>query len=45
MPDSYRDNPVIFPTAADLARCEYAAFEGPERARMFEETFTRIRAA
>ncbi len=45
MPASYRDNPVIFPPAAALAKCEYGAFESPERSRLFEEMFTRIRAA
>ena len=45
MPASYRDNRVIFPPAAALAACEYGAYEGPERARIFEEAFTRIRAA
>jgi spermidine/putrescine transport system substrate-binding protein len=42
MPPDYRDNPVIFPPNAALARCEYAAFEGLERARLYDETMTRI---
>lgn len=45
MPANYRDNPVIFPTEAELTKCEYGRFEGPERARVFDEVFTRIRAA
>lgn len=45
MPADYRDNPVVFPSAADMAKCEYGRFEGAERARIFEEAFTRIRAA
>jgi spermidine/putrescine transport system substrate-binding protein len=45
MPESYRDNPVIFPPADILARSEYGAFEGDERARLYEEIFTRISAA
>jgi spermidine/putrescine transport system substrate-binding protein len=45
MPQSYRDNPVIFPPPAAMARCEYAAFEGLERAQLYDETLTRIFAA
>jgi spermidine/putrescine transport system substrate-binding protein len=42
MPADYRDNPVIFPPPAVMARCEYADFEGLERAHLFDETVTRI---
>ncbi len=45
MPASYRDDPVIFPPAAAMARCEYADFEGVERSQLYDETVTRIRAA
>jgi spermidine/putrescine transport system substrate-binding protein len=45
MPASYRDNPVIFPPADRLARCEYAIYEGPGQAARFDEAVTRIRAA
>lgn len=45
MPDSYKNNPVIFPPADLLAKCEYGAFEGDERARLYEEIFTRVSAA
>jgi spermidine/putrescine transport system substrate-binding protein len=45
MPASYRDNPVIFPPAAVMARCEYADFEGLDRAHLYDETVTRIFAA
>jgi spermidine/putrescine transport system substrate-binding protein len=45
MPASYRDNPVIFPPADRLARCEYAIYEGPDQASRFDEAVTRIRAA
>jgi spermidine/putrescine transport system substrate-binding protein len=45
MPASYRDNPVIFPPAAVMARCEYADFEGIARAHLYDETLTRIFAA
>jgi spermidine/putrescine transport system substrate-binding protein len=45
MPADYRNNPVIFPPAAAMARCEYADFEGLDRAHLFDETVTRIFAA
>jgi spermidine/putrescine transport system substrate-binding protein len=45
MPEDYKNNPVIFPPAAQLAKCEYGAFEGAEKAQMYEEVMTRIRAA
>jgi spermidine/putrescine transport system substrate-binding protein len=45
MPPDYRDNPVIFPPPAVMGRCEYADFEGLERAHLFDETVTRIFAA
>ena len=45
MPPEYKDNPVIFPSAAQLAKCEYGAFEGAEKASLYEEVITRVRAA
>ncbi|MGE0742166.1 MAG: PotD/PotF family extracellular solute-binding protein [Hyphomonadaceae bacterium] len=45
MPDSYKDNPVIFPPADVMEKSEYGAFEGDERSRLYEEIFTRISAA
>ena len=45
MPADYRDNPVIFPPSAVMARCEYADFEGLDRAHLYDETVTRIFAA
>ena len=45
MPDDYKNNPVIFPPADVLAKCEYGAFEGPEKAQLYEEVITRVRAA
>lgn len=44
MPDDYKNNPVIFPSADILAKCEYAKFN-PELQPLYEEAFTRIRAA
>jgi spermidine/putrescine transport system substrate-binding protein len=45
MPDDYRRNPVIFPPAAVLAKCEYGDFEGIARARVVDEAMTEILAA
>jgi spermidine/putrescine transport system substrate-binding protein len=45
MPAEYRDNPVIFPPAAVLARSEYGRFEGLKRTRAVEEAITRVLAA
>ncbi len=42
MDSAYRDNPVIFPPAEVLARCQYGTFEGLARARLYDETLTRI---
>lgn len=44
MPDDYKNNPVIFPPADVLAKCEYANFEGAEKAQLFEEAMTRVKA-
>lgn len=44
MPDSYKNNPVIFPAADILAKCEYAKYQKDVQP-LFEEAFTRIRAA
>ncbi|MCA3255403.1 MAG: spermidine/putrescine ABC transporter substrate-binding protein [Alphaproteobacteria bacterium] len=45
MPADYRDNPVIFPPADVLAKCEWGRFQGPEAIRMYETAFTQVRAA
>jgi len=44
MPDDYKNNPVIFPPADVLAKCEYAKFN-PELQPLYEEAFTRVRAS
>ncbi len=44
MPDAYKNNPVIFPPADVLAKCEYAKFNS-ELQPKYEEAFTRVRAA
>ena len=45
MPADYRDSRVIFPPPEVMGRCEYADFEGLDRAHLFDETVTRIFAA
>ena len=45
MGEAYKNNQVIFPPAELMARSEYGAFEGDEKARQYEEIFTRINAA
>lgn len=44
MPDDYKNNPVIFPAAEVLAKCEYAAFN-PVLQPLYEEAMTRVNAA
>lgn len=44
MPLSYRENPAIFPPAAIIAKCEYAAFN-PVLQPLYEEALTKVRAA
>ncbi|MDE2411015.1 MAG: spermidine/putrescine ABC transporter substrate-binding protein [Sphingomonadales bacterium] len=43
MPEDYRNNPVIFPPANLLAKCEYARYR-PEMQALYERAFTRVRA-
>jgi spermidine/putrescine transport system substrate-binding protein len=45
MSDDYKNNPVIFPAADVLAKCEYGKFQSPDIIRAYEEAMTRIRAA
>jgi spermidine/putrescine transport system substrate-binding protein len=45
MPESYRTNKVIFPPPEQMAKCEYAQFEGLKRSQLYDETLTRIFAA
>ena len=44
MPPAYANNPVIFPPADLMAKCEYASFN-EELQPLYETAFTRIRAA
>jgi spermidine/putrescine transport system substrate-binding protein len=45
MPASYKDNPVIFPPAEIMAKCEYPRYLGPEFTRLLDDAMTRLRAA
>lgn len=45
MPDSYKTNPIIFPPADLLAKCEYGEYPGADRAQKYEEIATRVKAA
>ncbi|WP_374390283.1 spermidine/putrescine ABC transporter substrate-binding protein [Sandaracinobacter sp.] len=45
MPESYRDNPIVFPTGVGMDKSEWGKFEGPDQQRMFEDAITRVRAA
>jgi len=45
MPDTYRNNPVIFPPAEILSKCEYVKYPGPEVTRALDEALTRLRAS
>ena len=45
MDDAYKNNKVIFPPADQLAKCEYGAFEGAEKAARYEEVITKVMAS
>jgi spermidine/putrescine transport system substrate-binding protein len=45
MPPAYRDDPVVFPPADILAKCEWGQFRGVGPIRMYEQAFTQVRAA
>jgi spermidine/putrescine transport system substrate-binding protein len=45
MPPSFSANPNIFPIGPGMDASEWGKFEGPEKARLFEEAITRVRAA
>ncbi|MCA3573324.1 MAG: extracellular solute-binding protein, partial [Aestuariivirga sp.] len=44
-PAEYRDNPVIFPSAEVIAKCEPALYLGEEVTKLRDEIWTRIQAA
>lgn len=45
MPESYRDDSIIFPSGQGMDNSEWGQFEGPEALRLYEDAFTRVRAA
>jgi spermidine/putrescine transport system substrate-binding protein len=45
MPDSYKDNPVVFPPAGIMTKCEYPRYLGPDFTRQLDDAMTRLRAA
>lgn len=45
MDDSYKNNPIIFPPAAQMEKCEYGKFLGADNAQAIEGAMTRVRAA
>jgi spermidine/putrescine transport system substrate-binding protein len=44
MPDSYKNNAVIFPPADVLAKCEYAKFR-PDMQPLYDQGLTRVKAS
>jgi spermidine/putrescine transport system substrate-binding protein len=44
MDDAYKNNPVIFPPAELVAKCEYPRYAGEEITRLLDESLTRLRA-
>jgi spermidine/putrescine transport system substrate-binding protein len=44
MPDTYKNNRIIFPSTETMMKCEYAAYD-EKLQPLYEEAFTRIRAA
>jgi spermidine/putrescine transport system substrate-binding protein len=45
MADDYKNNPVIFPTAEVIAKCEPGLYLGEEATKMRDEIWTKIQAA
>ncbi|MGL4543457.1 MAG: ABC transporter substrate-binding protein [Polymorphobacter sp.] len=45
MPDSYRNNPVIFPPADIMAKSEYGKWQGAALQSAYEKAITEVRAA
>ncbi len=44
MPDDYKNNPVIFPPADVLAKCEYARYR-PDMQPLYDQGLTRVKAS
>jgi len=45
LPDEYSKNPAIFPPDSVIAASEAALYQGEDRQRLIDETWTRIQAA
>ncbi|WP_395687688.1 PotD/PotF family extracellular solute-binding protein [Aestuariivirga sp.] len=45
MPEDYRNNPVVFPPAEIIAKCEPGLYLGEEATKLRDEIWTRIRAS
>ena len=45
MPESYRDNPAIFPPLSRMEASDFILWQGADRQRQFEEAFARVRIA
>ena len=45
MPDEYKNNPAIYPSAMTLKSCESSIYKGEEAARLYDEAWTRVLAA
>ena len=45
MPEDYRNNPVIFPSAEVIAKCEPGLYLGEEATKVRDEIWTRVLAA
>ena len=45
LPDAYSKNPAIFPPDSVIAASEAALYQGEDRQRLIDETWTRIQAA
>jgi spermidine/putrescine transport system substrate-binding protein len=44
MPDSYKNNPIIFPPVDQLVKCEYAEFN-PDLMPLYEDAVTKLKAS
>jgi spermidine/putrescine transport system substrate-binding protein len=44
MPAEFRNNPMIFPPPAALAKCEYSHYQGQAIQSAYEQAMTRVRA-
>lgn len=45
MDEDYKSNPIVFPPAEVMAKCEYGEFQSLDVSRAFEAAMTRVQAA